>query len=212
MKILVKLLLSNACASICNHTMCLCRKKSRERSSGPMQLILRDCDQQFDNSRGPRKGLLLKAQGRPCDVIISGWECHGPGRSVKTAKMSKSAYGECSKSFGVFWPRVPKESLAPSKPCFAPGETAKKGVSYPCKTVFWSLTPEARKTPFAPSLSTFGRLGCFDSCTRAAESQISGPSSGAYLAEQDRIMWWRLSCWISPVQVLGFCTSLRKWR
>ena len=48
----------------------------------------------------------------------------GPGTSVKTAKIPKSGHGKCSKSFGVFQPRVPKESLTPSKPCFAPGETA----------------------------------------------------------------------------------------
>ena len=38
--------------------------------------------------------------------------------------------------------------------------------------LFWETHPGGPKTPFAPSLSTFGHFGCFDSCIRAAESQL----------------------------------------
>ena len=49
------------------------------------------------------------------------------------------------------------------------GNCLKRGFA-PCKRLFWESRPGGPKTPFAPSLSTFGHLGCFDSCTRAAES------------------------------------------
>ena len=50
------------------------------------------------------------------------------------------------------------------------GKCPKRGFA-PCKRPFWESHPEGLETPFAPSLSTFGHLGCFDSCTRRSEPQ-----------------------------------------
>ena len=44
-----------------------------------------------------------------------------------------------------FWPRVPKESLAPFKPWFAPGETPQNTVSHCARDCFGTLTEEAQK-------------------------------------------------------------------
>ena len=51
------------------------------------------------------------------------------------------------------------------------GNCLKRGFA-PCKRLFWESHSGGPKTPFAPSLSTFGLFGCFDNCTRAAESQF----------------------------------------
>ena len=118
---------------------------------------------------GPR-GFVKRAREQPKNRLAL--RNRGPGTSVKTAKMPKSAYGECYKSCGAFRPRVPKVSLAPSKPCFRTGGNCLKRGFAPCKRLFWESHLGGPKTPLAPSLSTFGHFRCFDTCTRAAESQV----------------------------------------
>ena len=56
------------------------------------------------------------------------------------------------------------------------GEKCLKRGFAPCKRLFWESHLRGPRTPFAPSLSTFGDFGCFDSCTRATESQPKGSS------------------------------------
>ena len=51
------------------------------------------------------------------------------------------------------------------------GNCLKRGFA-PCKGLLWESHPGSPKTPFAPSLRTFGHFGCFDSCARAAELQV----------------------------------------
>ena len=54
--------------------------------------------------------------------------------------------------------RVPKRSLAPCKPCFAPGKTPQNTVLHRARDCFGTLTPEARKHLSHSPLSTFGIL------------------------------------------------------
>ena len=66
----------------------------------------------------------------------------------------------------------PKRVSRTVQTLFRTGGNCPKGDFAPCKRLFWESHPGGQKTPFAPSLSTFGHSGCFDSCTRAAESQV----------------------------------------
>ena len=71
--------------------------------------------------------------------------------------------------FGVSGPRVPKQSLAPS--LFRTGGNSLKQCFAPCNRLFRGSHASGPKTPLALSLSIFGHVGCFDTCTRPAGSQ-----------------------------------------
>ena len=96
-----------------------------------------------------------------------------PG-TVCVCQNSQNAQEWLRRVLKVIWclwaERVPKESLAPCKPCFAPGETAQTSASHRATDCFGALTPEARK--HALSLSNFGRFASFDTCDRPSGSQL----------------------------------------
>ena len=50
------------------------------------------------------------------------------------------------------------------------GNSLKQGFAL-CNRLFWGSQPGGPKTLLALSLGTFGHFGCFDTCTRPAESQ-----------------------------------------
>ena len=70
------------------------------------------------------------------------------------------------------------------------GNCLKRGFA-PCKRLFWESHPGGPKTPFAPSLSTFGHFGCFDSCTRVSFS-VPNLAICLFLAQlqQMKLFWW----------------------
>ena len=87
-----------------------------------------------------------------------------------------------------------------------------KGFAH-CKRLFWESHSRGPNTPFAPSLSTFGHFGCFDSCTRAAESQNLGvflSIFGDFLADPQKT-WQgspcRTSLWSFSLNFRQFCCT-----
>ena len=65
------------------------------------------------------------------------------------------------------------------------GNCMKRGFA-PCTRLFWECHSGGPKTPFAPSLSTFGHFRCSDSCTRAAESQLFASLPSSHISTQQR--------------------------
>ena len=79
---------------------------------------------------------------------------------------------EGAKSDWGLWAESPKRVSRTVQILFRTrGNNLKQGFA-PCKRLFWDCRSRGPKTPFAPSLSTLGHVGCLGTCTRPAGSQI----------------------------------------
>ena len=93
--------------------------------------------------------------------------------------MPKSAQGRVLKVIWSLWAESPKRVSRTVQTLFRTGQNTPKHSFAPCKRLFWDSHSGGLKTPFALSLGTFGRFGCFDTCTRPAGSQNKNMTSSS---------------------------------
>ena len=76
--------------------------------------------------------------------VVLAWDAVALVQVSKQPKMPKNCLRRVLK---VIWGFPPKESLAPSKPCSAPGELPKRGFA-PCKRLFRESHPQELESTF----------------------------------------------------------------
>ena len=123
------------------------------------------------NLRRLRSSRLDTTACNPSDMVWL-WSGHklwsrGSGTSAKTAKFPKCL----RRVFSGLRMSVPKQSLARGETLFRHFPRCEAGFAPVRKTLWGLLGGEHPKWLLALSVSTFGHFGCFDTCTRVAESQ-----------------------------------------